>query len=239
MKYIKHFNESSIGDFWEDPNEYIKGTYTINSKGLVDVTGNVYITEYKLYKLPFKFGKVSGNFDCSNNNLTTLEGCPYEVGGKFWCYGNNLTSLIGGPSEVGGGYHCSYNKLTNLKGSPRELNDYLRCYENQLTSLEGCPNIKGDFECFLNKLYNFQGIGEIGGNIDCGPKSFDKDYNRHNPVFEIYRLCPTKEFIKYLNEFTPIRGKTILGKRLQECLYMCDVELDVNRLKFKNYTLLE
>ena len=34
-----------------------------------------------------------GNFDCSYNNLTSLEGVPNKVKGNFDCSNNKLTSL--------------------------------------------------------------------------------------------------------------------------------------------------
>ena len=52
-------------------------------------------------KLPVKFGKVSGNFDCCKNNLTTLEGCPDYVGGDFSCWNNKLTTLEHRPTYDG------------------------------------------------------------------------------------------------------------------------------------------
>lgn len=32
--------------------------------------------------------KVNGSFDCSSNQLTSLEGAPKEVGGDFYCQDN-------------------------------------------------------------------------------------------------------------------------------------------------------
>jgi hypothetical protein len=58
-------------------------------------------------KLPVKFGKVSGNFWCSMNKLTTLEGCPDYVGGDFACDGNKLTTLEYCPKYVGYDILCS------------------------------------------------------------------------------------------------------------------------------------
>ena len=43
--------------------------YTINEDSTIDVDGNVYLRNKGLTKLPLKFGKVSGNFDCYNNQL--------------------------------------------------------------------------------------------------------------------------------------------------------------------------
>ena len=58
---------------------------------------------------------VNGFFDCSSNNLTTLESCPKIVTGTFNCSENVLTSLKGAPSSVGDGFICSDNKLTSLE----------------------------------------------------------------------------------------------------------------------------
>lgn len=54
----------------------------------VNVTCNVWLNDLGLKKLPIKFGKVGGDFDCSNNNLTSLEGAPYSVGCEFYCTDN-------------------------------------------------------------------------------------------------------------------------------------------------------
>ena len=60
--------------------------------------------------------KVNGNFNCSNNNLTSLEGAPKEVGGSCYCYENNLTTLEGAPKTVGGNFDCGNNPGPNGKG---------------------------------------------------------------------------------------------------------------------------
>ena len=59
--------------------------YTINPDGLVDVDGDVNLREFQLKKLPFNFGKVTGDFYCFYNNLTSLQGAPTSVGGEFNC----------------------------------------------------------------------------------------------------------------------------------------------------------
>ena len=76
MKYLKSFNESKF-----NVEECIEGTYTINPDGSYDVIGNVYLHNKGLTKIPVKFNMVTGYFNCSENKLTSLEGCPKEVGG--------------------------------------------------------------------------------------------------------------------------------------------------------------
>lgn len=62
-----------------------------------------------------KINKVMGDFDCGNNTLVSLEGCPKIICGSFNCMRNELTSLKFGPEIVGGNYHCNNNKLWLIK----------------------------------------------------------------------------------------------------------------------------
>jgi hypothetical protein len=102
------FNGSDINKICK---RYGITNYTIDN-GLVNVNGNVYLKGYVLYELPVRFGIVTGDFNCSNNNLTTLKGSPKEVHGDFWCNYNNLTSLEGAPDLIGGKFKC-YNVKVN------------------------------------------------------------------------------------------------------------------------------
>ena len=90
--------------------------YTINPDGSIDVDGNVNLIYMRLTKIPIKFNKVSGNFDCSRNNLTSLRGCPIVVGGAFFCCYNNLTSLIGSPDSIRKYIMCDSNPLESIEG---------------------------------------------------------------------------------------------------------------------------
>jgi hypothetical protein len=90
----------------------IHGDYELKD-GLYNVDGHVELIEF-VDKLPFKFGNVSGGFECSYNYLTSLEGCPKSVGGDFLCSRNKLTSLEGAPKQVGGDFLCDDN-LRNTK----------------------------------------------------------------------------------------------------------------------------
>ena len=83
--------------------------YTINPDGSIDVDGDVIIANKFLGKIPIKFNKVSGYFNCSYNFLTTLENCPNEIGKSLSCYSNRLTSLEGFPQKVGNYTHCCPN----------------------------------------------------------------------------------------------------------------------------------
>ena len=96
----------------------------------VNVTGDVYLEELGLKEIPITFGKVGGNFDCSDNVLTSLIGCPTEVIGNFYCSDNELKFLVGCPSEVGGDFKCKYNRLTSLKGCPCKVGGIFDCSHN-------------------------------------------------------------------------------------------------------------
>ena len=108
----------------------VKGTYTINDDGSIDVEGAVTLSSKKLTKIPFNFSKVSGNVYCHNNQLTTLKGAPNNVGGCFDCTDNKLTSLKGAPNNVGGNFYCNDNQLTSLDGAPNTVGGSFYCYDN-------------------------------------------------------------------------------------------------------------
>ena len=176
MKYLKTYQlfESKTGLTQEQEkflNMYTEGTWTYNpATELVDVKGNFDCSKQKRKSLSgVRFGKVSGDFYCENNNLTSLEGAPQEVGGNLWCYGNNLTSLAGAPQKVGSEFDCSGNNLTSLVGAPQEVGGAFWCKNNKLTSLEGAPQkVGGDFDCKNNKLTSLEGAPqEVGGGFDC------------------------------------------------------------------------
>ena len=87
--------------------------YTINPDGSIDVNGDVDLYNCNLTELPLTFNKVTGYFICSNNQLTSLKGCPRWVGGDFNCHNNQLTSLEFSPDYVGTWFSCDSNQLTN------------------------------------------------------------------------------------------------------------------------------
>ena len=72
--------------------------YTIKN-GLVDVEGDVNLDGGDCINgsLPVKFGYVNGRFSCKNMGLTNLHGSPQISGEAFDCRDNYLTSLEGCP----------------------------------------------------------------------------------------------------------------------------------------------
>jgi hypothetical protein len=169
MKYLRSYNESNSGDIETICKKYGIKNYTINPDDSIDVDGDVDLrgsefwtffrssslgksNNWTLDRLPLKFGKVSGSFDCRYNNLTTLEGCPKEVGGDFYISDNLLTSLQGCPMEVrrflGGD-----NLFSDLTGCPQVVNGDFNISNNKnLVSLKGGPK---EVKCY----YSFSGSG--------------------------------------------------------------------------------
>jgi hypothetical protein len=89
------------------------------------IIGNV---DIEINKIPLWFEniEIDGDFGCSWQNLTTLEGSPKIVNGNFSCHKNILITLKGCPKYVGNDFRCYYNifrftiedikKLCNIKG---------------------------------------------------------------------------------------------------------------------------
>jgi hypothetical protein len=139
-------------------NRYTKGTWSVNpATGLVDVQGTFDCWDDchhdrwnpRVRSLRWiKFGTVTGDFHCPDNEFTTLAGAPRTVEGNFDFSENYLTSLQGAPQTVGGNFLCSSNELTTLSGAPQTVKGSFYCDYNKLTSLEGAPlTVKGSFRC--------------------------------------------------------------------------------------------
>ena len=121
--------EQEINDICK---KYNIENYTINPDGSIDVDGSVYISGYRLSKLPLKFNRIRYNFYCGNNLLTTFENFPIEVGFNF---------------------NCSYNLITSLKGCPKYVGGNFTMYNNLIDTIDNLPQtIKNDFDLRKNPL---------------------------------------------------------------------------------------
>jgi len=132
---------------------------------LVNVWGNFSYTGEGLKDFKgVKFGYVNGDFDCSNNELISLEGAPRKVEGLFNCANNKLTSLEGAPRKVDN-FNCSGNLLTSLEGGPDRVSiGKYKCSKNNLTSLKGLPTGETNYglkiDCSSNKLRSLETVGD-------------------------------------------------------------------------------
>jgi len=106
MRYLRDYKLFESRDGLTDEqrkflDEYTRGTWSVNSEGLVDVRGSFICSSEGLEDfLGIRFGKVSGSFYCRSNQLKTLEGSPRVVGESFYCYENPLVSLEGAPEVI-------------------------------------------------------------------------------------------------------------------------------------------
>ena len=110
----------------ESESIYITDNNVINSKKSIVISD----TDLVNGKLPFKFGRVGGDFDCREcTSLTSLEGTPQEVGWNFICSNcTSLTSLEGSPQKVGWSFRCrECTSLISLKGAPQEVGKDFDC----------------------------------------------------------------------------------------------------------------
>ena len=99
---------------------YITDGNVINSKKSIVISDTDLING----KLPFKFGRVDGYFDCDGcPSLTSLEGAPQKVGGNFYCSNcTSLKSLEGAPQEVVGDFYCrNCPSLKSLEDAPKKI----------------------------------------------------------------------------------------------------------------------
>lgn len=148
--------------------ENIKG-YNVSfefdeNKNLI-ITGNCYINDPTLTKLPYKIHKVIGNFSVCGGlgeprvmHLQTLENFPRIVTGDFNIGSNvDLTSLVGGPEEVGGYYRCSYCKLKSMDGIAKKIGSYISAFSNHsltdINALDESTFTEVDLE-FCNEVIN-------------------------------------------------------------------------------------
>jgi hypothetical protein len=129
MRYLRDYRlfESSDG-LTDEQRKFLdkntRGTWSVNSEGLVDVQGSFYCYSQGLEDfLGIRFGKVSGNFSCRSNQLRTLEGSPVEVGEDFSCSENQLRTLEGSPRVVGENFYCGRNPLISLEGAPEVIEE--------------------------------------------------------------------------------------------------------------------
>jgi hypothetical protein len=111
---------------------------------------------------------VEGEFRCSDNELTSLKGCPQTVTGNFYCHSNKLTSLKHAPAKVGGDFSCSFNLLPDLMDGPKEVGGRYNCQScPRLLTLKGAPEVvPGDFLCHEGVLESLEGGPvKVGGDM--------------------------------------------------------------------------
>jgi len=128
MKYLKLFE--SFDNIYDICEKYYIKNYTINPDGSIDVSV-VDLRYENLIKIPLKFNKVIF-FNCSFNNLTSLEGSPVETNKNFICSNNKLTSLEGCPKIIRGDFWCQNNNINSFEYFPSYVGGVFRCIDNPI-----------------------------------------------------------------------------------------------------------
>jgi hypothetical protein len=120
-------------------------------------------------RIPIKIHKVNGNVHVTRQALTTLENMPEIVTGDFNCSHNNLQNLNGLPKEIGGNLNISFNKIKVLKNIQSDIKGNFICSNNQIESLNGSPTyVRGNFDCSSNLLDDLQGSSlQVFGDMNC------------------------------------------------------------------------
>lgn len=143
-KKIKFLNSHTLGKWEINPNTKlidIRGSFSFKDLGTSSMRG-------------LKFGEVTGNFDCSFNNLKTLRGCPIKVGGNFLCSGNPIKNLKGAPLEIGGHFEFIGDPINSLEGLPERISDGFCLNGFYITEDEYT-----DLLVYLKKLFRFVSVG--------------------------------------------------------------------------------
>ena len=102
-------------------NKYNIQNVTLTDEGQINVDGDVNLSNKNLTDpdMTAKFGKVTGNFECQNNELTSLDFAPDCVGGDFNCSYNNINDFDNITIKHVGGKFYAYgadpDKLSKLK----------------------------------------------------------------------------------------------------------------------------
>jgi hypothetical protein len=117
--------------------------WIVNNEGSIDVNGNVAFPSHikNLSKIPLRFNKVTGDFDCSGLGLKTLEDCPMEVGGTFDCTYNQLLSLDNAPKKVAGAFMFDDTVKSIYTGISCDYNEVVMFYRTKNIEMIGLPKI--------------------------------------------------------------------------------------------------
>lgn len=173
------------------------------------INGDLDISGLGLTKLPnLSTVTVTGNFNCANNNLTSLRGAPHHIGKNFSCRHNAIRDLMYMPSHIGDGIDLSENNIFSLNGAPEIVNGFFFCSSNSLVTLLGGPKIvKSDFDCSYNQLATlsyapvqtgksdtlhpwFDCSNNLLKSLDGAPKSNLSLFRCDNNSFDKYSAAP-------------------------------------------------
>ena len=224
--------------------QYNITNYVINSDLSIDVDGDVVISNMFLTKIPIRFNRVNGDFNCSYNNLTDLKGFPRYIGGDIFLYDNKLTSLDGITDRIEKKLDIGKNSLTSLKGCPKWIGGHFICNDNLLSSLEFSPDyVGGSFYCSRNGLTDLVGSPkQVGGIFFCvnnpglinlkgvSEKIGAEFYCIDTPLGSIFDKVD-QHFLYTFNFYKIIKDNTVNLKRLKYVMDLYDQPIDLDEIE--------
>lgn len=139
--------------------------YTINEDLTIDGSNIILTNAENLTEFPeyIQFNRIDNNFICFGIGLTSLRGCPNFVSGEFDCSFNDIESLEGGPVSARY-YICNDNRLKSLKGGPKK-SEFINIDNNLLESLADLPDNIQDLSAASNQLKDLNGLPSKLGNL--------------------------------------------------------------------------
>ena len=159
VKYFEEYEDevgktekrASQGASSEEIDSIVKGKWSKNSKGEIDVEGDVEIptgfVKNSILKEIGQFGRVTGKFQILRCGIKSLEGSPKECD-IFEISNVKLLNLRFMPKKINKQFKLSYNVyLDSFKGMPQVLNCDLVSYQSKenVGSLDGFSKvINGD-----------------------------------------------------------------------------------------------
>jgi len=163
QRYIEWAKEFGKDADWVDK------TFEFQKDGTTIVVGDLNLERLKIICLPVGLMEVKGNLDISQNPSLKLNGYPKKVGGRFECKHNNLSSPQGMPEEIGGYIDLLNNKIISLDGLPNKVIGSLILNQNELKNLDGISKeisvgLDLDNNNQLTSLEALRGV-EIGRNL--------------------------------------------------------------------------
>lgn len=236
------FNPDILGDFFKQKKTtYFFSHLLSEENGVVIYDSDLDLKGLFLNKidLPVKINIINGEFNCSENGLTTLEGGPDKVIGNYNCNNNlKLNNLVGGPSQVDGEYDAINCGLTSLVGAPLICKGDFCVNNNLLEDFTGISEARWDGDIYLvkNPLYSFQGLPELFKN---------KIYINYTPLNEIWTLMEKNQHALQLSITYPFIGKvndvwSINANQFEDICSETGVNLPTNwRESIKSYKIYE
>ncbi len=178
--------------------DYFKKLKESGHHYIVNVKGNVNISNKNLTKIKFQFFNVDGGFSCADNQFHSLKGVPYIVANNFLCQNNQLESLEYAPQSVGGYFNAAINKLGSLRHIPSTCHGLdISC--NKISSFKGLHHVFGSLHAHHNQIKLLNHFPEIISGAIFLQNNVDLlDYRNQSQDMNIQKMS-RDEFFKQMH----------------------------------------